>query len=128
MNRRLLLIIVCTMVLVALGVSTFGRHPALKTETAPTQEHQTTIPEHITYGMFLRDLNTFNQKAEAARLNGNLKSREAYRNFYKARAGWSDAEFGGKSPLRSALANAPATYEFPTGMIEQIIQDKGSSS
>jgi hypothetical protein len=94
MNRILLLIIVCTMVLVALGVSTVGHQQTPKTSTAPTQEQQTTVPEHVIYGMFLRDLDTFNQKAESARAKGDVKSSEAYRNFYKGRAGWNDAEFG----------------------------------
>ena len=100
MRRILLLIVVCTTVLVALGVSTVGRQQSPKTSTAPTLEQQTTVaeqttvPEHVTYGMFLRDLDTFNQKAEAASIKGDMRSREAYRNFYKGRAGWNDAEFG----------------------------------
>ena len=92
--NRIFLSIALTVVLIALGVSTLGHqtpHPSTTQTSAQPQEN--TIPEHVVYGMFLRDLDTFNRKAEEASNKGDAKSSETYRNFYKGRAGWSDGEF-----------------------------------
>lgn len=93
MNRILLPTVVLTMVLIALGVSTLGRQQTPETSTTSAKPQQPSIPEHVVYGMFLRDLDTFNRKAEDAARNGDMKSSETYLNFYKGRAGWSDQEF-----------------------------------
>ena len=92
--NRIFLFIALTVVLIALGVSTLGNQtPETATTQTSTQPQENKIPEHVVYGMFLRDLDTFNQKAEAAARNGDAKSSETWRDFYKGRAGWSDEEF-----------------------------------
>lgn len=89
---RIVLSGILIIVLIALGVSTLGyQTPTTPNASAPQQEPS--IPEHIVYGMFLRDLANFNEKASVAATKGDVKSNEAYRNYYKARAGWSESEF-----------------------------------
>jgi len=92
--NRLFLFIALAVVLIGLGVSTLGHQvPSTVTTQTLTQPQENKIPEPVVYGMFLRDLDTFNQKAQEASNRGDARSSQAYKNFYKARAGWSDAEF-----------------------------------
>lgn len=90
--NRIFLSIVLTMAVIALVVSTLGRQTPTTQNVSP-QAQEPTIPEHVVYGMFLRDLSTFSEKAADAAKKGDMKSSDAYRNFYKGRAGWSNEEF-----------------------------------
>jgi len=90
--NRIFLSVALTMALATLGVSILGRQTTT-TQNATPQAEEPTIPEHIVYGMFLRDLSTFSEKAAEATRKGDVKSSDAYRNFYKGRAGWSNEEF-----------------------------------
>jgi len=89
--NRIFLSIALAVALVALGVSTLGRQTTT-TQNASLQA-EATIPEHVLYGMFLHDLSSFSEKSAEAARKGDMKSRDAYQNFYKARAGWSNEEF-----------------------------------
>jgi hypothetical protein len=89
--NRIFLSSAFTMVLVALAVSTLGRQTAT-TQNASPETQEPTIPEHVVYGMFLRDLSMLSEKAADAARKGDEKSRAAYQNFYKSRAGWSNEE------------------------------------
>jgi hypothetical protein len=92
--NRIFLFIALTVVLIVFGVSTLGHQtPDTPTTQTSTQPQENKIPEHVIYGMFLRDLDTFNQKAQEASNRGDEKVSQTYKDFYKGRAGWSDAEF-----------------------------------
>lgn len=120
MSRNFLAAVVLTMVLVALGVSIRG-HQTPPTSNAPAQEHETTIPEHVVYKMFLRDLDTFKQKSEEATRKGDAKSSEAYRNFYKGRADWSNEEF---AVLNQIAADCQRQLKVINAKAKKIIDDR----
>jgi hypothetical protein len=63
--NRIFLFIALAVVLIGLGLSTLGHQvPSTVTTQTSTPPQENKIPEAVVYGMFLRDLDTFNQKRE----------------------------------------------------------------